>query len=702
MMALVYDVFISYAHADEHFVNQLEKSLLTYSLSLPISFKKKHLKIFRDKTEAKGNLLSQEILSALAGSKKLIVVCSTNSFASKWVSKEITAFLRDHKQTDVIPILIDGTPETSFPQVLVTAFGEEPWAPDFRFSTEPLKIKNNRSNWYHLLACLYETDRKVIEKREFKKSLTRFLTFFVSVLVISLGVFFYLQQRTIASQERLKKKSLELISKAKRSVPYDERLSFAVKAIETYETDESITFLKESLLKLLEELGRRNYKIGSKDVTLVTINDSRDELFISSPLGRSILYKTETGEEQIFSNEQYNAYRFAQFSDDGKLLATINYNDQISIWNIEGNNIVKISTIDSVARTDEMSKPKQMKFSSDNELLLVKTDGGTFLIQTKNGQIAKQVSDVPNNYDPLIFDINTKKFSSSNFNRENCKIWSFLNGEVIWPVQSINNIYEFVSFGVDGNSFILKKKQDKLSVSNVAPDFFSEDSVMLEKKEVNYPDSFLVIKMDNYDRVIDSHLYDESEIDDNALLKTFDPEISRLNIKRKLSLLDSPINITKEQVELNFPNNTAIIYAYPNAVFYSLDSFTPKFSFSLASFLPTSTQFSKKNKIVMACGSCNNNLDKNIHVWKLPEALYIDGIVYDNAMAYISNDGSQIITHKYDSISFWNVNEKSISLKSGLNLYAFDEAILEGDKNVINGVSSTKEQLAIAKRWLSQ
>lgn len=52
-MEIKYDIFISYSHCDELFAEALEKSLLSHTLSLPISFKKKNSKYSETKQKQK-------------------------------------------------------------------------------------------------------------------------------------------------------------------------------------------------------------------------------------------------------------------------------------------------------------------------------------------------------------------------------------------------------------------------------------------------------------------------------------------------------------------------------------------------------------------------------------------------------------------------------------------------------------------------
>ena len=79
--------------------------------------------------------LSETIRSALRESDYLIVVCSPQS-QSEWVNAEIAYFRKIGRGDRILPLLIEGTPETAFPQALldigVDGVVVEPLAADIR------------------------------------------------------------------------------------------------------------------------------------------------------------------------------------------------------------------------------------------------------------------------------------------------------------------------------------------------------------------------------------------------------------------------------------------------------------------------------------------------------------------------------------------------------------------------------------------
>lgn len=116
-----YLAFISYQRDDENFAEWLQHQLEHYRIPINVLEAQPELndcrcKIFLDKTELSGGILSDEIDKALMASHFLIVLCSPSSAKSKWVDKEIRRFLSLNGRTSVIPLIISGTPYAQNPE----------------------------------------------------------------------------------------------------------------------------------------------------------------------------------------------------------------------------------------------------------------------------------------------------------------------------------------------------------------------------------------------------------------------------------------------------------------------------------------------------------------------------------------------------------------------------------------------------------
>jgi MTH538 TIR-like domain (DUF1863) len=129
--------FISYAHADAGVAAKLQSRLERYRL--PKHIAESHAdgraalgQIFRDREDlAAAPSLSDAIRAAIAEAEALVVVCSPDAQASRWVGEEIALFQQLHPNRPILAALVRGEPDEAFPAAL-TKGGTEPLAADLR------------------------------------------------------------------------------------------------------------------------------------------------------------------------------------------------------------------------------------------------------------------------------------------------------------------------------------------------------------------------------------------------------------------------------------------------------------------------------------------------------------------------------------------------------------------------------------------
>ncbi len=129
--------FISYAHADAAIAAKLQSRLERYRL--PKHLAQSHTggqaalgQIFRDREDlAAAPSLSDAIRDAISQAEALIVICSPDAAASRWVGEEIALFRTLHPDGPVLAAVVRGEPEEVFPAAL-TQGGTEPLAADLR------------------------------------------------------------------------------------------------------------------------------------------------------------------------------------------------------------------------------------------------------------------------------------------------------------------------------------------------------------------------------------------------------------------------------------------------------------------------------------------------------------------------------------------------------------------------------------------
>jgi len=138
-----YAAFVSYRHMprDREWAIRIMRALETYRTPAPLkreAFPDRIGHLFRDEDEIPASSdLSDQIKEALARSDYLIVVCSPDTPGSRWVRREIELFQELGKGERIIPLLIAGEPDESFPPELRRRRAEGPEGPAWE-EVEPI------------------------------------------------------------------------------------------------------------------------------------------------------------------------------------------------------------------------------------------------------------------------------------------------------------------------------------------------------------------------------------------------------------------------------------------------------------------------------------------------------------------------------------------------------------------------------------
>lgn len=115
-------VFISYNHRDVKWAKWLQKKLEWYRLPAEahneFSDSRYIRPVFRDRDTLSAGILNDSLRAHLEASRFLVVICSPYSAQSEWVSQEIRAFIEMGRLERIVPFIVDGTPEESFPLAL--------------------------------------------------------------------------------------------------------------------------------------------------------------------------------------------------------------------------------------------------------------------------------------------------------------------------------------------------------------------------------------------------------------------------------------------------------------------------------------------------------------------------------------------------------------------------------------------------------
>jgi hypothetical protein len=187
-----WDLFISYSRKDQAFASRLHAALISYQAPSGLPLPQRRLRVFLDVSDFAGQEYKPSIRRHLARSAKILVICSPNAVASRFVGPEIDDFVVLHplpspatgetpSRGDIVAVMIDGLPfnETSGPSDPRNAFPEAlcraldlPIAIDYRsFDQRRNKLKEGEyhNSWFTLLAQIYGHSRAALEERERKR-----------------------------------------------------------------------------------------------------------------------------------------------------------------------------------------------------------------------------------------------------------------------------------------------------------------------------------------------------------------------------------------------------------------------------------------------------------------------------------------------------------------------------------------------------
>ena len=118
--AFRYSAFISYSHRDERWARWLQTALESYRVpahlacAQPVVAERRLRPVFRDRTDLPGATdLGAHIREALQDSANLVVICSPDASASRWVNEEIRYFRSLGRADRIFCLIADGEPNAS-------------------------------------------------------------------------------------------------------------------------------------------------------------------------------------------------------------------------------------------------------------------------------------------------------------------------------------------------------------------------------------------------------------------------------------------------------------------------------------------------------------------------------------------------------------------------------------------------------------
>lgn len=246
-MDYTYSAFISYRHlpTDIAAAKAVQRALETYRIPGDVQKKigrKKLNRCFRDQDEMPlADDLGSSIEKALQESEWLVVICTPDLPKSLWCLREVDYFIESGRRDKIIPVLVSGEPDESFPPQIIwreTDEGKEelePLAADLRGNLR----KQLRTEKLRIAARMLNLNYNDLKKRERERALRIRLAIVSAVLVAAIGFSAYaIYKNQVLTEERnasARNATRLLIEKSVRSTSERDMGSGLIYALKAYE-----------------------------------------------------------------------------------------------------------------------------------------------------------------------------------------------------------------------------------------------------------------------------------------------------------------------------------------------------------------------------------------------------------------------------------------------------------------------------------
>ncbi len=369
-MSTHYNAFISYKHEvkDTKIAELVQRELEHYNIPAKIKKStgmKKIERIFRDKDELPiTSDLSETILDALNHSDYLIVICSTKTRESIWVSREIDFFLRTHTKKQILTVLVDGEPDDVIPPILLqdektvyNSYGQqqkivtalEPLSCDFRLPKRHALKQELPRLASALIGCSYDD----LINRQRQYMIRRMALLFAAAMALSLsfGIYMFHSRRQIEKSytSALKSQSRYLANESENLMEKEQRIKaiqLALAALPANSEDKSRPIIPEAIRALANSsyaYTSMSYANIDTDGSYGLTNTIKD--FTVSPNGQFLAANDQNGNlmvwhlqthDTVFSNRasNMNNQHKIYFLENNKFL--YNYNTELICYDPAG------------------------------------------------------------------------------------------------------------------------------------------------------------------------------------------------------------------------------------------------------------------------------------------------------------------------------------------------------------------------------
>jgi len=351
---------ISYSHRDTKWGDWLHRALETYRVPRRLigrrsgedTVPKRLYPVFRDREELPtAASLSDSVEQALRQSRYLIVICSPNAAASRWVNEEVRLFKAMGREDCILCLIVDGEPNATdkldgglpecFPLALrhrVTPDGElteertEPIAADVRPGGDGKQTAKLR-----LLAGLLGVGFDELKRRERQRVIrrrTQWTCLALAVVMLLFGVWQWQEQRR---REQARQEQVEqLIEAGRQELLAGKTLRAAVYLSEAYQLGGNNAALRVMLAWVMRPLDAEvaTLRGHAKPVNLATYSPDGNRILTASDDGLAKIWDAKTRQPIAKLAGHKWFVRFGAFLSDGEVF-TVGTEDVVKLWNAD-------------------------------------------------------------------------------------------------------------------------------------------------------------------------------------------------------------------------------------------------------------------------------------------------------------------------------------------------------------------------------
>lgn len=386
-----YTAFISYRHLepDSIVAENLHKMLETYTIPKNLQKtlgRKKVGKVFRDKEELPlTDSLDDQLQGALDQSEYLIVICSPRLEESEWCKREIETFVEKRGKKNVLLVLADGEPNTSFPKIIYDGT-TEPLAADARGTTSKEQIKKLKTEKLRLLAPILGVGYDDLKQRERERKIKKRMT----VISVAAAIAFLFAALAISSALRIKKqadmlaydKALQMAGESEHLLADDKRLESLKIAYNALTEDGNVDmpYTPEAQYALVDALRVYDSAQYSKAVLEINTTDTICAVdFNSNPF--EVIYADKSGNVAVWLYEEYDKI-FETFDGlrDPESEHTVGFINSNTFYYInESGQIVISSTDNSISKIFDDAEFKSAYLNESHGMLAALSDDSLFV-----------------------------------------------------------------------------------------------------------------------------------------------------------------------------------------------------------------------------------------------------------------------------------------------------------------------------------